>query len=108
MGLVLNLNALGNDKLFEQTHKVVCEERRVGAQVLKHLAEIEERGLHLSMGFGSMFELLVREFKYSAGAASRRARAARLLREVPALEASIQQGKVSITRECKKVCVTGF
>ena len=74
----------------------MIEERQITAELIRHLAEIERRRLHLEMGFGSMFDLLTKHFKFSEGAAARRLSAMRLAKEVPAVTEAIETGKLTL------------
>lgn len=69
----------------------------MAVSILWHLREIERRQLHLTLGFPSLFEYCVRSLGYSEGAAGRRIASMRLLREVPAVEASLASGKVTLS-----------
>jgi 5-methylcytosine-specific restriction endonuclease McrA len=51
---------LTNDELVLRVRHCVREDRRVSAQLLAHLGEIEARGLHRDLGYESMFEYAVR------------------------------------------------
>ena len=62
-----------------------------------HLAEIEERRLHLTLGFGSMFEFCVKQLKLSEGEAFRRILAARLGRRFPVVHSLIASGAVHLS-----------
>jgi hypothetical protein len=51
---------LTNDELVVRVRHCVREDRRVTAQLLAHLGELEARGLHRDLGYESMFEYAVR------------------------------------------------
>ncbi|HEX3853571.1 MAG TPA: hypothetical protein VHW01_21545 [Polyangiaceae bacterium] len=53
------------------------------AEVLAHVAELEERRLHLELGFPSLFAYSVEALGLSEGAAGRRVAAARVCRRFP-------------------------
>ena len=62
---------------------LVGSHRELTANLVAHLAEIEERRLHLVAGFSSMFEFCLLELRMSEGEAFRRILAARLGRRFP-------------------------
>lgn len=55
-----------------------------------------KRRLYLPQGFSSLHDYCVREPKYSAGAAQRRIQSMRLLVEMPEVENSVREGKLSL------------
>ena len=92
-----NIRALTSEELVSNTQNLVAQERRVGLEVLNHLREIDARKLYLERGFPSLFEMCVKEFGYSAGAAQRRIEAMRLTRDVPEVKCKIESGAVSLS-----------
>lgn len=93
----MNLKSLSGSELLERTKSLVADERRVSADVLLHLREIERRRLFAEAGFSSLFSYCVEELRYSEGAAYRRINAMRLLRECPEIEESIRDGSLSVS-----------
>jgi hypothetical protein len=73
---------------------------RTEARVLAHLAEMDERRLHLRAGFGSLFEYCLKRLRMSEDEACRRIGAARLARRFPAIFALIDQRKLHLTGAC--------
>lgn len=87
-----------NDRdVLARTRELAAQERRITTEILWHLREIERRQIHAQLGFPSLFEFCVAELKYSRGAASRRIRAMRLLKEVNEMEDSLRSGEISLT-----------
>ena len=80
----MDIHSLSNEDLTLRLEKLARTERKITHMILIHLLEIEARGLHLKMGFESLFAYLVQGLHYSESAAYRRMQAARLLKEVPA------------------------
>ena len=70
---------------------------RTEARVLAHLAEVEERRLHLSAGFGSLFEYCLKRLGLSEDEACRRITAARLARRFPVIFELIEQRRMHLT-----------
>src|SRR5690606_13389360 len=95
------LNEISDEVLWQKTKVLVNEERRMTAEVLRHLSEIERRKLFGRRGYSTLFEYAVRELKYSEAAAQRRILAMRLLNELPQVEEKIQSGELSLSVVCQ-------
>lgn len=93
----MNLSHLTDEALLSQTKTSVIREREMTMLVLHHLKEVERRRLFASLGFSSLFDYATRELGYCAAAACRRIDAMRLLKELPAIENKIQEGKLSLS-----------
>ena len=93
----MNLKPLSGSELLARTKSLVAEERRISADVLHHLCEIERRRIFAEAGFSSLFTYCIGELKYSEGAAYRRINAMRLLKECPEIEESIRDGSLSVS-----------
>lgn len=107
----MNINCLPSDKLISCFEDFVRSERKITAQVLECIAEIDQRKLYLP-SHTSLFDYLVKDFGYSPGAAMRRIDAARLLRELPETADKFEDGTLTLSqanqiqrasREFKKV-----
>lgn len=94
----MELQEINNSELMDFTHRSVKNEREATNTVLRCIREIEARRLFAERGYSSLFEMLVVEFKFSHGAASRRISAMRLLREIPKLESKILEGSITLTQ----------
>lgn len=92
-----DIKRLNDQQLLANTEKLVSEERRITLEVLQHLREIEVRRLFVDLGFDSMYKYCIQHLRYSEGEAQRRLSSARLLRELPEIEAQIQSGDLNIT-----------
>jgi 5-methylcytosine-specific restriction endonuclease McrA len=75
----------------------VKNERLAKVQVLHKLKEVENRKLHLKMGYSTLFKYAVSELKYSEGEAYRRIQAMRLIKDVPEVEGKILDGSITLT-----------
>lgn len=93
----MNLKHLSNSDLLTSTKTAVSEERANTSRVLHHLREVESRGLHLELGYSSMFSYCRGELGYDEDQTNRRLAAMRLLRELPEIETKIASGKLSLT-----------
>ncbi|HET6333347.1 MAG TPA: hypothetical protein VFG30_09055 [Polyangiales bacterium] len=67
------------------------------AQLLAHLGEIEARGLHLDLGYESMFEYAVRVLHMSDSEAGLRLHAARFAGKFPASLEMLSRGELHLT-----------
>jgi hypothetical protein len=92
--------ALSDADLLEHTRTLATEERRLTAQVLRHLEEIERRGIHLKR-HSSLFRFCLSELGYSENEANARISAMRLSRELPEVISAVESGKLSLTNLVK-------
>ncbi|HSG27730.1 MAG TPA: hypothetical protein VLA34_04555, partial [Candidatus Krumholzibacterium sp.] len=76
-------------------------EQKAVLSMLIHIIEVEARGLDLSSGYGSIFDFCVRALGYSESVANRRIRAARAIRDFPAVYDHLAAGKVNICNVSK-------
>ena len=60
------------------------------------MQEIDRRKLYTQFRCGSLFEYCEKVLKYSGGSASRRIYAMRLLKKLPAVEAKLQEGSLTL------------
>jgi hypothetical protein len=87
-----------NDKtLLLKTKQLVEQERKTLKEILEHLQEIYDRRLFADLGYSSLFKYLVKELKYSEGAAARRISALRLVKKVPEAKKMIEAGELNLT-----------
>lgn len=93
----MNLKHLTDEQLILDAKLVVREELKCLTAVLNHLKEIDVRKLFSEYKYPSMLEFTVRELGYSTPAANRRIQAARLLKEIPAIESKINSGALSLS-----------
>lgn len=93
----MNLKHLTDTTLLSDIKKLAADERIISLQLLHHLKEIERRRLFSDLGYGSLFEYVVKDLGYSNASASRRIQAARLLKAMPYLEKKISQGSLTLS-----------
>ena len=94
--MAIDVRSLSNDDLLQSLVALVDRERSVLADVLLHLAEVEERGLALGLGYPSLYRYAVEELGYSEAAAYRRIRVARLVRTRPEILDGIRSGELNL------------
>ena len=73
------------------------QERGVSAEMLAHLAEIDERRLYLPAGHDSMFSYLVHVWRLSEDSAFSLIRAGRTARKFPAIFSALADGRLHLT-----------
>ena len=83
MSNLYRLVGVGNAELVAGLSTLVQQGNSLIARVLAHLVEIDERRLHLELGFASLFAYCVEGLGMSEGAAGRRVAAARVWRRFP-------------------------
>jgi hypothetical protein len=91
------LSSLSNDTLLHELHVVVGSHRRVTAELILHLSEVDAHRLHVDKGFSSLFSYCVERLRFSEDEACRRIEAARLARRLPAIYPLLETGAVSLT-----------
>ena len=91
------LTHLSDERLVQDTKRLVARDRATTASLIAHLAEIDRRKLYLPAGFASMFEYCVEELGMSEDQACNRIEVARRAREFPVLLAAIEDGRLKLT-----------
>jgi 5-methylcytosine-specific restriction endonuclease McrA len=93
----MDIRHISDEELLADIGKLVGSERKLTAELVRCLAEIEERRLHLHAGFSSMFEFCLKELGFSEGEAFRRLLAARLGRRFPVVYSLLASGAVHLS-----------
>jgi 5-methylcytosine-specific restriction endonuclease McrA len=93
----MDLSTRSDEELLASVTKLVASHRELTARLVAHLAEIEERRLHLSAGFSSMFDFCQKRLGLSEGEAFRRILAARLTRRFPTICTLLASGSVNLS-----------
>jgi len=93
----MNLSQLADRELLDKTKQLVSQERKMTVEVLWHLKAVESRRLFAVCGYCSLFEYAVKELHYSDAAAARRISSMRLLKVVPEIAESMEQGALSLS-----------
>src|SRR4051812_48496420 len=91
------VGSLGNVELLAATREILRRGCVVEADLLVHLAEIEERRLHSEMVFPTMFAFCMDELGFSEAQAYNRTTVARAARRFPAMLDSLRSGAVHLT-----------
>ena len=95
--MVSGLDHLSDAQLLESLGGVLGRQRRSLAELVAHLAEVEERRLHLTAACSSMFSYCVGRLAMSEDEACRRIDLARLARRFPVLFAELESGALTLS-----------
>ena len=95
--LVLKLGALSDSQLVEGLYRIVGSGRRLLAELLAHLCEVEARRLHLDAGYPSLFAYCMARLGFTEDEAYRRISVARLARKAPVVFTWIAEGRLSLS-----------
>ncbi len=88
---------LNDEQLLGELAALCRCERVTTLKILRYLAEVEGRKLHLALGYASMFAFATRHLRYSESAAGRRVQASRCLRAHPELAPMLQRGSLTLS-----------
>jgi len=94
------LGRLGNSELLAGLSALVRQSDELTAQVLAHLVELEDRMLHLELGFTSLFSYCVEALGMSEGAAGRRVAAPRVCRRFSGAFERVARGQSHLCALC--------
>jgi hypothetical protein len=91
------LEALSNEQVLSGLQRTLLSGQRLTAELVAHLAEVEDRRLHLDAACSSMFGYCVTRLRLSEDEACRRIHVARLARRFPAIFPLLARGEVSLS-----------
>jgi hypothetical protein len=94
------LTHVSDDQLVAGLGSLIQACRRVTARVIAHLAEVEERRLHLRAACSSMFVYCTERLGMSEDEACRRIDAARIARRYPLAYRLLDAGELTLTVLC--------
>jgi hypothetical protein len=94
------LLSVKNAELLTGLSQLVQRGNELTAEVLAHLAELEERRLHLQLGYSSLFAYCVEAVGLSEGSAGRRVAAARVCRRFPEAFELVARGDLHLSALC--------
>jgi hypothetical protein len=89
-----------NAELLAGLSQLVQGGNELTGDLLAHLAELEERRLHLQLGFPSLFAYCVEALGLSEGSAGRRVAAARVCRRFPEAFELVARGDLHLSALC--------
>ncbi len=91
------IKKMTNNQLIKHVEYLVRRERQLVECLILHLQEIQDRKLFLQMGFVSLFECLVKHFKYSESSAYARISVLKILKDVPQVAQELSTGELNLT-----------
>jgi hypothetical protein len=91
------LRAIPDDVLIRRLTELLSESRRVEADLVAHIGEVDERRLYARFAFPSMFAYCTRGLHLSEAEAYRRIRVARAARRHPVLLAMLRDGRLHLS-----------
>jgi hypothetical protein len=92
-----SLSELSDAALLLETKRLAAVEREATADLIRSLAEVKARGLHLAMGFSSMFGYCTKVLCLSEHAAYARIAAAKWAIEFPLVMDLLTDGAITLT-----------
>src|SRR3989338_1658473 len=99
--MITEIRKLNKAELLTQITKLAEEERKLTAQILHYLREVEARRLFAELWFASLLEFCVKHLRYSESGAYRRNSAMRLLRDIGIVGQAIARGDLSLSKAAK-------
>lgn len=92
----MDLNFLSDAVFLERFSFAVHSERKVTAEVIEYVKEMDRRRSYLSLGYTSLFQFMTERLGYTPGSAQRRIDSARMLREIPELKETLESGELNL------------
>ena len=92
-----SLSHLADSALLRDLAALLRQERGATADVLAHLAEVDERRLYVPAAYDSMFAYCVGALRFSEDAAYKRIQVARVARRIPGVFEALAEGRVHLT-----------
>jgi 5-methylcytosine-specific restriction endonuclease McrA len=91
------LTQLTDEALVAEAKRLAAVERQATAELLLLLIELERRGLHLALGYSSMFTYCTRALRMSEQAAYKRITAARTAKRYPTIVDLLVTGALTLS-----------
>jgi hypothetical protein len=92
-----SLSHLSNQELLRALAAIVARDCGTTAELLAHIAEVDDRRLYAQEGFPSMFAYCVRVLHMSEDTAFKRIRAARTARQFPVIFEAVADGRLHLS-----------
>ncbi len=92
-----NLKKLSDGALIEGFKNLILREKRLGDLILLNLQEMNSRRIYAQLGFGSLFEFLVKYFHLSESSAYQRISAMKLIQSIPEARAALVSGETNLS-----------
>jgi hypothetical protein len=88
---------LSDEELLARVHRLARHEHAATAALVAHLAELDERRLHVAQGYSSLFVYCTKALHFSEDAAYARIKAARAGRRFPVIFEMLSSGELHLT-----------
>jgi 5-methylcytosine-specific restriction endonuclease McrA len=93
----LALHSIPDDELLRRLHELAAQSRRVEADLVAHIGEVDERKLYARSAFPSMFVYCMQALHLSEAEAYRRITVARAARKHAVLLAMLRDGRIHVS-----------
>ena len=93
----MTLTHLPDSTVLSSTVALVHERRRLTAALVEHLAEIDQRRLHLRASYSSLYDFCTNKLRMSPGPAYRHINGARLAQRFPVVLEQLRDGSLSLS-----------
>src|SRR4051812_13299129 len=95
-GASMELKLMTDKTFLDNFSYLVKSERKITADLIEYVKEMDRRRLYLEMGFTSLFQFMTEHLGYTPGSAQRRIDSARMLRDVPELREKLASGELNL------------
>ena len=95
---IKNPKYLNNSGLVIGLKTLVRSERKITAEILLYIREVDRRQLYLEYSYTSLFSFLTVEIGYTKASAQRRIDSARLLNELPEMKKDLELGTLNLSQ----------
>jgi len=92
-----SLQSLPDDELLRSLEALVAHSRRIEADLVAHIGEVDQRRLYARFAFSSMFDYCTRGLHLSEAGAYRRITVARAARQHPMLLPMLRDGRLHLS-----------
>ena len=92
-----SLKGLSDKELTGRLRQLVREEQNLTLLILPHLAEVGRRQLYLEKAYSTLTEYCIHELGYGDSSASRRVRAARVIRDIPEVYDMLKDRRITLS-----------
>lgn len=96
----ITLSMMSAEELASRLDALVSDERQWQVEFLRHLAELDRRQLHVTLGYPSLFAYCTQALRLTNASAFRRTTAARLMTRFPVIAAFLQSRRLCLTTLC--------
>ena len=99
-GACWELGGVSDEQLRSGLAALLASGYRTEAQIVAHIAEVEDRRLHSKDGSPSLFEYCVKQLGLSEGEAFHRLTAARIARQFPVVFGMVERREIHLSAVC--------